>query len=103
MEKCILNFSSLPGDLFTGRKNGLRAREQFRVPSLNSDVYELIARDDQLITSSFFLGLLSDDLKRFGTPENILKRVKLDKVSKASQDECVKAIKRGLTVRSGLV
>ena len=99
----IIDFRSFPSTLFTGRKNGNRAKAHFGISNQVFETYILIARHDQVITSSYFLGLLGDSLKSFGGPLEILKHIDLSQISSISRDECEKAIKRGLTTNSGLI
>lgn len=94
-----IDFSSMPNvTLFTGRKNGKAAKPYFNVKQ--GTFYIFKANDDQVITSSYFLGLVGDELSNLlGDLENIselLKHISTENISAISQNECVRAIKRGL-------
>lgn len=84
--------------LFTGRKNGKAAKPYFNVKQ--GTFYIFKANDDQVITSSYFLGLVGDELSNLlGDLENIselLEHIDTESISITSQNECVRAIKRGL-------
>lgn len=99
MKTLIIDFEEKTNNtLFTGRKNGVKARSLFSIKK--ADTYEIKSSENQLITSSYFLGLLGEELQRFGTPMNILSHLKMDKLSHKSKEECVRAIKRGFAQRS---
>lgn len=101
MNEFTIDFGLVESELLTGRKNGSRARDFFKLQS--ADKYILKSRVNQLITSSYFLGLMEDELKSFGTPANALKNVDMTQLSPESKDECEKAIKRGLAKNKGLI
>jgi len=84
--------------LFTGRKNGKKAKSNFSIS--NADRFEFIGNADQVVTSSFFLGLVGDELKvifnEVGSINKLIEHVDLDKLNAVSKNECIRAIKRGL-------
>lgn len=97
-----VDFRQMPDvTLFTGRKNGRKARQYFNVRS--ADAYRFIANDNQVITSSYFLGLIGNELIELLNTLNsnsineLLKRVHTGQLNPVSQNECVRAIKRGLS------
>ena len=99
MTNLIIDFKNTTNNtLFTGRKNGVKARELFSIKPV--DIYEIRSAENQLITSSYFLGLLGEELKRFGTPNHILEHLNMAELSEKSKDECIRAIKRGFAQRS---
>ncbi|HBL8927146.1 TPA: hypothetical protein LTW74_002101 [Enterobacter hormaechei] len=102
MNTVTLDFTS--GDmadisLFTGRKNGRKAKQYFNVR--NGDRFIFIANDYQVITSSYFLGLVGEELttllKKLNNINDLLLRVDFTQLNEVSQNECVRAIKRGLS------
>ena len=94
-----VNFGTLDSALLTGRENGKRARDKFHI-KLSKDGYQLISSDDQLITSSYFLGLLGEELKSFRYANDALDRIDMKKLSIKSREELTLAIKRGLLTNS---
>lgn len=99
MIKIIIDFKNKSNnELFTGRKNGVKGREFFKVKS--ADKYIIKASDKQLITSSYFLGLLGEELHKFGTPKEILSHIDMSNLSSNSREECIRAVKRGFATRS---
>ncbi|ELB2881599.1 hypothetical protein ACA877_003278 [Vibrio alginolyticus] len=84
--------------LFTGRKTGKKARPYFNIKK--ADGYKFIANQNQVITSSYFLGLIGDELAEIlDTVDDInalLERVDTTSLNETSKNECVRAIKRGL-------
>ena len=84
--------------LFTGRKNGKKAKEAFKIN--NASKFIFIANNEQVITSSYFLGLVGDELtvllNEVGTINNLLEFVDLSSLNEVSRNECERAIKRGI-------
>lgn len=84
--------------LFTGRKNGKKAKDIFKVTEAERFVF--IANNEQVITSSYFLGLVGDELSKLlkitGTVNELLERVDLTGLNEVSRNECERAIKRGI-------
>jgi len=104
MTELIIDFSATTTanvSLFTGRENGKRAKAKFDVKP--ADIYRIISLEDQLVTSSYFLGLLGAELKKFGSPAKALEHLDLTGVSKKTKDECERAVRRGLTSNRSLI
>jgi hypothetical protein len=101
MAALTVNFGNLNSPLLTGRKNGLRARDKFHIME-NKDGYILTSKDNQLITSSYFLGLLGIELKKYATANEALTKINMDGLSDKSRDECTRAIRRGLSTNREL-
>lgn len=101
MAALTVNFSELDSPLLTGRKNGNRAREKFHIEE-NEEGYILRSTQDQLITSSYFLGLLGVELKKYATANEALAKINMDGLSDQSRSECTRAIKRGLSTNREL-
>ena len=80
--------------LFTGRKNGKKSKSMFGIK--NSEFFVFIGNPDQVITSSYFLGLIGEELsnllKEVGSINNLLDRVDLNNINEVSRNECVRAI-----------
>ena len=103
-----VDFSKMPNvTLFTGRKNGRKARQYFGIRA--SEEFSFVANDDQVITSSYFLGLIGDELatllKKPGSNniKLLLQRVHTDRLNLVSQNECIRAIKRGLSPQNDVL
>lgn len=59
----ILDFKSMPDiTLFTGPKNGKKFRKEMKV--CNFDHLSIQVKEGQVITSSFFYGLIGEELKK---------------------------------------
>ncbi|MFA0036479.1 hypothetical protein AB4423_07010 [Vibrio chagasii] len=88
--------------LFTGRKTGKKARPYFDIKK--ADGYRFLANKDQVITSSYFLGLIGDELLEILSNvkdiNELLKHVNTESLNETSKNECVRAIKRGLRTQS---
>ena len=100
MQTVKIDLSKTGETLLSGRKNGERARTRFDIK--DADNFIMLANDDQLITSSYFLGLLSEVLivlakKENGNINELLKHVDLNSLNEKSKDECVRAIRRSIT------
>ena len=95
-----IDFSSQQARLFTGRKSG----EVARVLLLKEDGQQahiyILARPDQFITSSFFIGLLYDNMWLFDKESDLIGAIKADGLTETSHGELKKAIAR---VRRGLI
>ena len=87
--------------LFTGRKNGKKARSYFKIQK--ADGYKFLTNSEQVITSSYFLGLIGDELlellNQVKDINELLLRVDTGSLNETSKNECVRAIKRGLRVQ----
>lgn len=100
--KVTIDFSSgeMAGiSLFTGRKNGRKAKQYFKVR--DGDFFVFLANEQQVITSSYFLGLVGDELtnllKKSNDINGLLEKIDFSKLNEVSRNECVRAIKRGLS------
>ncbi|EJK2105645.1 hypothetical protein [Vibrio cholerae] len=96
----IIDFSGFESaSLFTGRKNGNRAREHFHVK--DADYFVFKANKDQLVTSSYFLGLVGKELmnllSKVKDTNDLLTKVDMSGLNPDSQEECTRAIRRGLS------
>lgn len=88
--------------IFSGRQNGVKARDYFNIHE--SEKYFIKTGNDQLITSSYFLGLLGELLsKQFSTPNEVLNALDFEASNEISRREMVKAIRRGLSTHKGLI
>jgi hypothetical protein len=95
-----INFSDMPlVTLFTGRKNGRKARKHYNIRNANGFIFK--ANENQVITSSYFLGLVGDELTclllDLRDINELLEKVDTDGLNETSKNECVRAIKRGLS------
>ena len=94
-----IDLTGLPSTLLSGRKNGERAHKTLNVRL--KEGYEIIARDDQLITSSYFLGLIGDELVKLanekGSVDLVISKLDLDKLNDKSKDECLRAVRRSIS------
>ncbi|MGF1839173.1 hypothetical protein [Vibrio atlanticus] len=101
----IINLTELKSTLLSGRKNGERAHKQFNV-SL-ADEYKIIADKDQLITSSYFLGLIGDELVKmaqiFDSVDTVISKLDLSDVNDKSKNECIRAVRRSITAPRSLM
>lgn len=101
-----IDFRKFDSNLFSGRKNGERAQTKFQLKA--HDYYIFIAHKEQLITSSYFLGLMSHELKRLSEQEhgninNLIERLNTDGLNEKSTDECLRAVKRSITPTKSLL
>lgn len=99
----MIDFSKMADTkIFSGRQNGVKARIHFNIHE--SKKYRIKTTDDQLITSSYFLGLLGDLLSRqFSSPNEVLGAIDFEESSEKSKIEMVKAVRRGLSTHKRLV
>ena len=99
----MIDFSKMADTkIFSGRQNGIKARSHFNIHE--SEKYCIKTTEDQLITSSYFLGLLGELLSRqFSSPNEVLEALDFDKSNEKSRREIVKAIRRGLSTHKGLI
>lgn len=84
--------------LFTGRKNGKKAKANFNISNAGSFIF--LANPDQVITSSYFLGLVGDELTYLlgegGSINDLLEKIDFSSLNEVSRNECIRAIKRGI-------
>ncbi len=105
MNNITVDFSSIGPDrtLFAGRKNGERARSLIKEVNaqnyVNLTIY-LCAEPEQIITSSYFLGLFGKFIKNYSNASEAKRHLNFDGLSKKSQEECIRAVERGF-VQSG--
>lgn len=91
-----VDFSSQSSMLFSGRKNGERAKTVLINDDLNEDnIVKVISRPGQLITSSFFLGLLDHYIRKFNSVNELIANLDMDSLDATSREECLRALKRG--------
>lgn len=89
-----VDFSGQQARLFSGRKNGELARG-ILLREDNQQVHICIsARSDQVITSSFFVGLLDDIMWMFDKKSDLIGAIKTDGLSEISLNELKRAIAR---------
>lgn len=73
-----IDFKKLGGPTYIGRPNGLAARKNLRIESLERDpavhFLVLIPKETYNINSSFFLGLFGDSIRMAGSAESFLKK-----------------------------
>ena len=85
--------------LFTGRKNGRKSKSLFSVTPCDQYIFK--ANKDQVITSSYFLGLIGDELRillgNLNDINELISKIDTSSLNKVSQEECVRAIRRGLS------
>ncbi|WBA13446.1 hypothetical protein [Salinivibrio kushneri] len=88
--------------LFTGRKNGKRAKAKFGIKRASQ--FRLKADQEQVITSSYFLGLLGEELQdlflKVKDINELLDRINTEELNETSKNECIRAVRRGLRSRS---
>ncbi|RXQ03305.1 hypothetical protein EGL69_13615 [Vibrio parahaemolyticus] len=101
----LIDFSTLEKTtLFTGRKNGKRAKERFGVR--NARQFKFIANQGQVITSSYFLGLVGEELKdllhSLRDINELLEHLDTDSLNDISKNECIRAVRRGLVSSNDL-
>lgn len=99
-EMFVIDFSKLKDTtLFTGRKNGKRAKIKFNIKNANK--YQIIANSQQVITSSYFLGLMGEELNELLSKQSnineLLEKIDIKNLNDVSKNECIRAIRRGLT------
>lgn len=85
--------------LFTGRKNGRKAKSLFSVTPCDQYIFK--ANSDQVITSSYFLGLIGDELRillgNLNDINELISKIDTSSLNQVSQEECVRAVRRGLS------
>lgn len=93
-----IDFESLypNSELFTGRKNGIRARKKFEIDEPSKvqgiNTIKLIGSKEQLITSSYFLGLLETFIAKYSSYEEAIGHVNVDCLSEYCIQECHDAL-----------
>lgn len=95
-----VDFSTQDSTLFSGRKNGERARENLikkTGETLDDKRMQFFSKDGQLITSSFFLGLLGEYLYQFHNMDDVFEYINLNGLDRRSKEECLRALRRGAT------
>lgn len=65
-----IDFSKVAGRIYAGRPNGVNAREYFNLSELEleeNDVQVIFPENARSISSSFFLGMFGDSIRRAGS------------------------------------
>lgn len=105
-EHLIIDFSALGGPVYSGRKKGSLARERFKLDEIDhtaaAQVRIRIPDDTYSVTTSFFLGLFGESIKRAGTRKAFLEKFVFESPEVFSEtfDTC---ITRALQEQSSLV
>lgn len=98
-----IDFAKQDSTLFSGRKNGERAKNTFIVNDGKKDQKVIFySKEGQLITSSFFLGLLDDYIRHFSSVNELMQNLNMDGLDPISREECLRAIKRGAAKNQAL-
>ncbi|MGI2872282.1 hypothetical protein ACRTC7_11035 [Vibrio fluvialis] len=101
----IIHLDKLDGSLLTGRKNGERAHDTLRVEQTQQ--YKIVARQEQLVTSSYFLGLLGNELvsmaEELGSVNEVLEKINIEQLNPKSKEECIRAIRRSIATPRSLM
>ncbi|TWD32135.1 hypothetical protein FB440_12451 [Vibrio crassostreae] len=103
MSEQKIDFTKIEGKLLSGRKNGERAHKLLGIKL--ADGYKFVARQEQLITSSYFLGLMSNELKELSSSidiEELMARLDTTDLNEKSKNECTRAIRRSITTARAL-
>jgi hypothetical protein len=80
-------------ELFSGRKNGVRARSVFDMNDVGGiSKVVLSCSSKQVITSSYFLGLLELYVREFKSLVVALEHISLEKLSVYCRQECMDAL-----------
>ncbi|OLF60229.1 hypothetical protein BTN33_01380 [Aeromonas veronii] len=95
-----VDFSKQDSTLFSGRKNGERARHNLMKKTgeaFDDQRMNFLSREGQLITSSYFLGLLGEYLHQFNNMNDVFNYIDLNGLDRRSKEECIRALRRGAT------
>jgi hypothetical protein len=82
-------------ELFSGRKNGIRARKTFLFEEkdvLNTDSISLVCLPGQVITSSYYLGLLELFVRKFKRLDEALEKISMEGLNDYCRTECLDAL-----------
>jgi hypothetical protein len=82
-------------ELFSGRKNGIRARKTFHFEEgdiENIESVTLVCSEDQVVTSSYYLGLLELFVIKFNTLDSALEKISMEGLSDYCRRECLDAL-----------
>jgi hypothetical protein len=98
-----IDFAKQDSTLFSGRKNGERAKNTLIVNDSKKDQkVRFFSKEGQLITSSFFLGLLDDYIRHFSSVNELMNNLDMNGLDPISREECLRAIKRGAAKNQAL-
>jgi len=67
-----VDFSKIAGRIYAGRPNGIKARSLFKIEncdSLEGKVEVIFPENARSISSSFFLGMFGESIRKFGSKE----------------------------------
>lgn len=67
-----VDFSKIAGRIYAGRPNGIKARSLFDIEncdSMQGKVEVIFPENARSISSSFFLGMFGDSIRKFGSKE----------------------------------
>ena len=77
-EKIVIDLTTLGGRVYVGRPNGKQARKYFNLDNIETDntypVEILFPEDARTLTSSFFLGMFGDSVRKAGSKDAFLTR-----------------------------
>lgn len=72
-----LELERMGGPLFSGRERGILNRKKFNLDSLDEEdsiINVIIPENTYSITSSFFMGLFGDSIRKMGNRENFFRK-----------------------------
>ena len=101
----IVDFSNLGGPVYSGRAKGELARATLNLDAFDRKLAQVIVRipeDTYSVTTSFFLGLFGESIRKAGSREAFLRRYhfEMPDVFKSTFDTC---IVRALQAQSALL
>ena len=90
----IIDFEQLGGLVHSGRAKGELARSEFDLDAMDEAQIEILVRipsSTYSVTTSFFLGLFGDSVRRAGSRDAFLRRYHFDspEVFRATFDTCI--------------
>ncbi len=90
----VVDFSKLGGPVYSGRKRGELVRKKMKIDSVDQGeaiVHVKIPADAYSVTSSFFLGLFGESIRRAGDRQTFLKKFQFDcpPVFQETFDSCI--------------
>lgn len=101
VNELVIDLSSLESEgkrLLSGRENGKKAFELFKLSKYTNDTRLVLKNGDKLvITNSYFLGMLESIIRKHSVKSELLDHMDYDGISHNNRKELLRGINRGFS------
>jgi hypothetical protein len=99
LDKNLIDFTVINSELLTGRKHGERSKKNNNFKIIKADKYYFKIGRNQLVTSSYIIGLLENEIQelinKYDNLNDVIKCFNLNEVfNKESKEEIIRGVRR---------